>query len=321
MGAGDAFEGWIAAAEAALPAQLRAWTDTAARRRVLGEELAEAMAWTERMDWAEQFARRCPVEGAAPADYLSRRVVLATGAEAVLGPRFFDLDPARPFVEVLAWSRPPGLADLEALRAVAEQSVFAPTSVRVFLSGTGPHGATAWRRFVAAPLRLLRHTPPSRDVALAPADAEAVYGRYQQAYASLAEAPHWRPEFAQPESLGTLTEASRGQRLFDIQIDGQWHGLVGVQPRSLLGVEGLEVLEIVLDTFARGRRLAASVLQCLHHSVAASDDTILFGTIHAGNVPALRSARRSGRVDLGGWWLLPLERTAAGTADGPARLQ
>jgi L-amino acid N-acyltransferase YncA len=72
------------------------------------------------------------------------------------------------------------------------------------------------------------------------------------------------------------------------------------------GMSGFGVEEICLDAAARGRGLAAGVVQRLVDALPAADGDVLWGTIHPDNQPSLRNALSVGRRVVGGYvWVTP----------------
>ena len=64
------------------------------------------------------------------------------------------------------------------------------------------------------------------------------------------------------------------------------------------GLRGATIIELLLYPAAEGRGHGAHLSVLLARELPLPDDQILFGTIHADNLPAYRAAIRAGRVDV-----------------------
>jgi len=320
----DLQERFVEAELARCPFPVRAWTGDAALRRIVAAEVAEDLARIDDPGFAAWFHERIPVDGAVPDDYRPRIVEVA-GVVALAGIRFLGADPARPFVELLRAAGPledPVVRRLVARRAANAFAVFAPPRVRLFRwedsARPGGWGARDLR-IVAAPIAAVAATPSverAQEDALevVPTDAVAWYDDYLEAYADVrARRPEIR-DVAAPESRESLESCRDEGMLFELRVDGTWAGVAAVRAASMRGLGGALVVEVLLRTEARGRRLGGVIHRrvaehLLAHPPAGMPEVAepcLFGTIGASNVASLRAATAAGRRDLGGWWFLPV---------------
>ncbi len=94
--------------------------------------------------------------------------------------------------------------------------------------------------------------------------------------------------------------------LFDIEVDGQWAGIMAAS-RDVDGpLAGHLILEEFLDAPFRGRGLAARAQRCLIDVLPEAPGGLLFGTIDGVNHASMRTALKTGRMDVGGWTFVPL---------------
>ncbi len=301
----------VTAAEAGLHPWLAARTTREDRRAALADELRFALETAAQdLAYAERYAAAAPVVGRPATDFLDRWLPLATGGHVLVGPRWLGLDPDLPFVGVSASDRVLHPGDTGALQEVARRHFSGFTPGFVLLRTADPVGA--WpgtrpeMRHVVGPLGELRRRPlPAGLTAIARGDVTH-YARYVAVHtAHVAREPH-HARHARVESEADLrTLATRGL-LFDVLVDGAWAGLLAGEPESRWGARGATVVELLLDTPFRGRRLGPHLSGLLARSLPLPDEQLLFGTIHHDNVAAYRAALASGRVDVGGEVVIPL---------------
>lgn len=301
----------VDAAEAGMHPWLTARVPRDARRSALADELGYSLTTAAQdLGYAERYAGSAPDVGQPAAAFLDRWLPLDSGGHVLAGPRWLGLDPDLPFVGVSASDRVLRPADTDALRDVARRhfSGFAPGFVLLRAAdpvGTWP-GALPEMRHVVGVLGELRRRPlPAELTAVARTDLEH-YGRYVAIHeAHVARDPRHarRSRVESEEDLQAL--ADRGL-LFDVLVDGSWAGVLAGEPEARWGARGATVVELLLDHPFRGRGLGAHLSALLAGALPLPDEQFLFGTIHADNVPAYRSAVASGRVDVGGEVVIPL---------------
>jgi hypothetical protein len=91
------------------------------------------------------------------------------------------------------------------------------------------------------------------------------------------------------------------------EVAGEVAGILAARPGVACGCRGAEVVELVLAPGFCGRGYGAALSALIAQGVAEPDDQWLFGTIHAENQPAYRSALAAGRTDIGGEILIDLQ--------------
>lgn len=264
-----------------------------------------------------RFAAACPRLGAQVGDYAARRLPTTAGP-ALAGIRFFGGDTARPFVEVSALPAPAAEVDLDALatQLAASFRIFSPQWMRIFSPAPmdpPPHPrARGDVRLIAGHLAELRRLPPlpappgAEAVALRPDPTAACFEAYTEVYRRDHEAEPerrlWLPVEDRPSLLGCGREGGCHQ----IRVGGEWAGLVAARVGGMRGLSGWEVVDEVLAHPFRGRGLAPHAQRALFRALDAEVAPVIWGTIDARNQASLRTARRAGRTDVGGFWFLPL---------------
>jgi L-amino acid N-acyltransferase YncA len=301
----------VDAADAGLHPWVHEHVSTRARREALAEELGFFLDTAARdPEYAASFAELAPYSGEPPASYLDRWLPLSTGGHVLAGPRYLGRDPDLPFLGVSGSDRVLTPADAEPLTTLAREH-FAPFAQKfVLLSTSDP--IDAWpgtrpeqRQVVGLLGDLRRRALPPGLRAVARGDT-AHYDRYRQIFdddvaRDPAHARHTRAETR--EDLQALADQGL---VFDVEVDGEWAGVLAAEPDVRRGVRGATVVELVLDHAFRGRGLGRHLSTLLATAVTLPDDQCLMGTIHADNTTSLRSALAAGRVDVGGEITIPV---------------
>ncbi len=112
-------------------------------------------------------------------------------------------------------------------------------------------------------------------------------------------APEHRVQ-ARPEPAADLAELIDAETAWSVHVAGEPAGILAARPGVASGCRGSEVVELVLAPGFCGRGYGAALSILLARGVPQPDDQWLFGTIHADNQPAYRSALAAGRIDVGG---------------------
>lgn len=166
---------------------------------------------------------------------------------------------------------------------------------------------TPYKRYLAARLIDLHHRePPSNAevITLHSPDDCSFYPEYEQHYEAFWKArPDLKP-FVRIESRDDLERyrAAGGLRL--IEVDHTFAGVFAALPQTSHGLAGWCMHERILFDPFRGQHLGAAALWHFARTLPPQNNAALFGTIVPDNQPSLRSARKLGRLDVGGtWWL------------------
>jgi hypothetical protein len=244
-----------------------------------------------------------PIEAVAP-----RWVSTAHAAGAAHGVaelRFKGLDVSQPFVELSVFDC--GAKEQMAELVDAALTAFEPFSarrVRASLShadvarfATRGLDISADLYCVAGSLPTLRartDRAPPRIELRAVTNVRASYEYYTELYQSLVAT---RPNIAREvyrSSFEEFTNMVASDKSFEAHVDGRRAGIVAATPAKLWGQPGWVMQEECLATDFRGRGLGVDLQRALLDHLDAQRG-VLWGTIHASNLPSLRTAQRHGR--------------------------
>jgi hypothetical protein len=158
---------------------------------------------------------------------------------------------------------------------------------------------------LAAPARCMADRPKARGferVKLKRSTVLDFYPRYKALYeATYVERPELRGE-VRTETEDSLAYCLKEGFLFEIIVDGKWAGVVAAKWRTLVGIRGVFMVEIVLTPEARGQRLGAAVHQILAGTVASAEPAaVIIGTIWTKNYWSRQAALQAGRIEIGAW--------------------
>ena len=285
------------------------WVSPADRFDALARELVADITMMTDLDFAtwrrDLFAPELPVEV-----MLDRWVIVTDDLQAMLSMRYEGGDVALPFVQAIVLSRAvDSVADLHALAAatVAVYGVLGPHYLRAWSAKLANHfpATRQDKRFLAAPLDMLRRTPLPPGLSASPT---ADLARYDQAYGAYqavdAKHPHHSRQAA-IETRDALEESRQSGTLFDVLIDGVWSGYIAATAGGRLGLPGFTIRELVLVESARGRSLGRYLSPLLARALPDSHG-VLIGTVHHDNIGARCAALNAGRIDVGGWFTVAL---------------
>lgn len=289
----------------------RRWVDDQVRLELLTEQRADDVLLATDLQIAElrrdRFAPDQPAEA-----LLNRWVTVTDDLAAMLSMRYEGGDPTRPFVDATVLSRPVANEDLAALtgRVVTAFGTLGPTYLRLWSADSAGHFADTVpdKRFLAAPILDLRagQQPVPAELSVARAQSLDGYELAQAAYADVDREHSGHPEQAALQDADDLEESMTAGTLFDVMVDGEWAGLLAATPEGeTLGLPAYVVQELVLDARFRGRGHGAHLTTLLARALPDAS-RVLLGTIHADNRGALQAAQKAGRVDVGGWFQVPL---------------
>jgi L-amino acid N-acyltransferase YncA len=258
----------------------------------------------------ERFAPGRPIEV-----MFNQWVEVAADQHVMLSMRYEDGDPAKPFVDASALSRPLQPGDVRPAASAASKYFGSLKPKYLRLWSSEPAG---WipeclpdKRFLAGPLDVLRRagTPLPAELTLVRANSLANYERAQAAYDAVDAAHPDHPEQAQLQRRDKLESTVEDGFLFDVMVDGTWAGYIAAQPDGqYLGLPAYTVQDIILAPGSRGRGYGPHLTTLLARALP-DDLSFLIGTIHANNRGAITAAQTAGRTDIGGWLQTPLAGT------------
>lgn len=302
---------------------LTRWYGEEGMRQNIGpdaEELAEGLFDDEYGAMIRDLVEQIPVQD--PLLWADRTVDLGDGHWAITSIRFRNRDLSRPFVYVLACSAPP---TAETLHRLAEcvmpvYEAFSPLCFRVLAPGpSGPFdpasstpdlGLAIDQRFLAGRVEELNAAPRRTafsEVSLEPITAAEAAQYVSEMHERLRAANPDQHYWASPATAEELQQPEEERLLFTVRT-AEPIGVVAAKRDDSYGMTGFCVQEITVDEEFRGRGLGTA---SLHHlcrklgEVAAAGD-VLWGTIHADNLPSLNNARSVGREEVATYmWVTP----------------
>lgn len=287
--------------------------DTVGRNKIQ-QQLREQVALNLSYCTDERFAQSnfdfCKIEGATPADFKYRLIKTPFG-EIITSIRFIGGDLSKPAVFLI--HKDFELDYVQKIRQVGqivgeEYAVFKPPRFRwfspkieteliksnAFISGDSIYVTHFLDYLKQQPL------PPNYDkVQLELATSINWYEEYKTTYETIYK--HWPAsrEMTRIESQTSLQEIIEKKLLFEIKIENHWAGIIGVTQTSDKFLAGYCVYEELLTEDFRGKLLASAVQRRLIENLPTTQDAMLFGTIHYGNIPSLRTAYKVGRQSAG----------------------
>jgi len=248
-------------------------------------------------------------EGAARA--APSRLIAFDGHWLVATVNFHDHAAERPFICLDRSTIPPGMiSDWSGLkqRLLQRFAEFRPRAALFFhpshLPLTAPTAGID-DHLLAAPAKHIAEMPTAAGterIALQRSTGLDFYPRYKAIYeATYVERPELRGE-VRTETRDSLAYCLKHGFLFEIFVDGAWAGVVAAKRRTLVGIRGMFMVEIVLAADSRGQRLGPAVHQLFAEAVARVEpDAVIIGTISEKNPWSLQAAFRAGRVEIGAW--------------------
>ncbi|MBK7758715.1 MAG: hypothetical protein IPI35_20425 [Deltaproteobacteria bacterium] len=213
------------------------------------------------------------------------------------------------FLELAALDGPVDTACLEELIEEARRHPLAPRALRVEVAGQLPseRSASADLRIIVGHTRdLVARPAPSTPLRLEQARDTSGYARYAEAFrAFVAADARVGPELWLPDEA-TFRELVDGGHAYDAHVDGQWAGFIAARAETFIGNDGWIVHEELLDAPFRGRGLAPALQRALVERLHEGRPGLVHGTIHFKNAASLATAKRVGRIDVGGYFFLEL---------------
>lgn len=287
----------------------RTWVADDVRLVLFAEQHAMDVVLATDLGIATQRAER--FAPGQPPELLLNRWTPVGDLHAMLSMRYEGGDATKPFVDATPLSRAVREEDLQQLAAAAQQAygVLEPRYLRLWSAQPIGHfqGTGVDRRFMAGLVTDLRnHLKVPAELTFARATNLDNYPRAVAAYAAIDRAHPDHPDQARIETAEDLAESIEAGLLYDVLVDGEWAGYVGAHVNDeTLGLPAYVVQEFILDPAYRGRGYGR-YLPALLAQALPDDKPILLGVIHAGNRSALEAAKASGRIDIGGWFQVPL---------------
>lgn len=222
---------------------------------------------------AERFRELVPVPGLVASDYAPRVIRLCNHRTFIADLRFRDLDPSKPLVQLRAASFELIPTNIAAVMSavVSEYAHVRPRWFRAFLT-PGEEALAGWEAL-----------PTSRGL------------RVMAEHLSRLKA---RPLPARYDSM-VLRRRPNSELGWDGFVDGSRVGAITLDRTRCFARRGFEIVDQWVAPHYRGRGLGAALQRAAIERLRGN--VIVFGTISPDNVPSLRTARRIGRLDIGGF--------------------
>ena len=284
--------------------------------RLVATWLAEQLAHVDDAAFADLFAEHLR-KATIPARDYAHRVVDNDGLRLLGGIRFFNLDAARPFVDVIALNGAPQttLPDRESdavwqrlRRAVSSAwAAFHPRRLRLLvpIDTTLPDDAETDLTVHAAAYQTMADSGASTTdetaVSVVPLDdLDVAVGMTEQRYA---EVQRYDPDLAAaitPASRDELADCQAERGLFAIRHRETCVGLLAIRSDNVEWLAGDVVVEEVIDSAYAGKGLAAAAQRSLARSISGRHaigraGALLLGTINRRNIASRKTAERAGR--------------------------
>ncbi|MEY2930889.1 MAG: hypothetical protein RL033_1638 [Pseudomonadota bacterium] len=290
---------------------VRAWCPDARRRRY-EEASAQYLRRTIDEESSRRYARACPVVGVEDHRlYQLRELTMTTGARLLVGIHFRGQATSYPFVGVFAQSRWLTSEEMAAAHAalMREFRVFSPRASWWWASTEEqvPKLATACGDLLlvmGSLAEILSQTPAAlppewslRRVSSVSEVGTAFVDLYQSFHAA-------RPELAEavPTSpLDALEECAMAEGLYACFVGSEIVGVVAAKPVAQYAVDAWLMWDIVLARQYCGKGLAPLLQRAVLDRLDSDRAPLVAGTIHAKNLPSLRTALRVGRHIVGTW--------------------
>ena len=276
----------------------------------LREAQKDALASLVDEGQAQLFAEAMAVL-ALPAPCFKSRLIEIDGVRLIAAINFRDVSGAMPYIRILRSTAAPGtISDWSGLRLCLAGVFreFKPHAVLFFHPDHVPLDAPTTGiddHLLAAPAQVIATSPPAAGlerVELRRSITVDFYPRYQAIYEAVYVArPALRGE-VRTETRESLADCLALGLLSEIFIDGNWAGVLAADQRSVMGIQGVYLVEIVLAQEVRGQRLGPAVHQRFAREIVeARPAQIVLGTISDKNPWSRRTALRAGRIEIGAW--------------------
>lgn len=252
----------------------------------------------------------CKVKGSAVADY-KYRIVQTPFGEMVCSIRFVGGDLNKPAVFVMRQdfeiNKPKQIKEIgEILKK--EYALFKPKRIRWY-SGKLEHKLIKNNAFINGDLirigeflsKLKKQIPPINygKIVLEKAKNSDWYDDYFQAYEKIYKVDADFIERAQALEKDVVQQLINKELFYEIQIENKLAGLIAANNESNRFLKGFVVYEEILFENFRRKQFATAAQFHLIEQLEASNNEMLYGTIHYENQASLKTALRCGRQIVG----------------------
>jgi hypothetical protein len=239
----------------------------------------------------------------------NNRLIQFGPIRTIAGIRFRNRDSRFPFISIEQSSNPIGTIrdSSDLLRGLQHAfAPFRPHALSFFHSAHLPlliPEASADYHVMIAPVHSMaaRAPPPNVNrLELAASDSLGFYDRYMALYSEIFAERPWARATLRVEDRESLQACLAEGLLFDVYVDGAWCGIIAGIHSARGGINGIEIVDIILARNIRGAGLGVAAQWRFADLVCRSErSAVIWGTISDKNVPMRKTAERAGRVDVG----------------------
>ncbi len=276
--------------------------------KCISKHLVDIYEYTKNIDFATKNYKYCKkaVPNSKPKDYLFRNLETPFGI-LVSSIRYMGGDLTKPFVFIVLKNfEINSIEKIEWLSSFLneEYKVFSPKRIawhtnkiqedfinnHSFINGDMVYVA----EFLDY-LKTEKIIVSDRKIKLKIAENTNWYKQYKTAYNLLFEKDNFYNEMIQITTEATFKEMIQHKTLFEIVIDNEWAGIIGVMPENDKYLSGYCVYEEFLLEKFRGKGMAKHIQQKMIHLLPSSPNKMVYGTIHYNNKSSLKTALGVGR--------------------------
>jgi GNAT superfamily N-acetyltransferase len=140
---------------------------------------------------------------------------------------------------------------------------------------------------------------------LEPDPGVSCYEAYRDVYTRLHRDVPGSSQSSRCEAREALEACAADGALFCLRDRGRLAGIIAARLDRRHGARTWYMIEEVLDGDYRGRGLAPALQRALIARLDPARAALILGEIDDVNLPSLRTALRTGRLDAGGWVFVP----------------
>lgn len=279
-------------------------------RKLLLKEVEQNLTYCTDDDAAKRFYDYVKKEGSTPDDYKYKLIITPLG-EMITSIRYVGGDLNKPAVYLIhKYFDLKELKDIKLIGEIIEKeyAVFKPKRLRWYSSAIETE-LIEDNDFIDGDLiyvaefvdNLKKQSLPKNfnKVTIHHATSLNWYSEYQKGFESIYKKQPAFIEMVQVESKDTFNELINKQLLFEINVDGNWAGIIAADKGHDYFFKGYYIVEEFLIEEFRGKQLASSAQRHLINQLESNTNEMLFGTIHFGNPASLRTALSAKRKVIG----------------------
>lgn len=262
---------------------------------------------------AQKFQKQCFVENTDSDNYKIRYFEPEPRLKILAGIRFRGLDMTKPYVAILHRNFP--IQDAEYLKNIIallkeEFKIFKPKAILFHQSShiVEAHINEGYRdkQILIGGINDISNHTLKDPISIELAQDSNFYGQYSAEYDQFHTQYPDRADFARAESKHDIESYVKNDLVYLIKIHKEFGGVFIVTKSSVLGAEGYYVIENFLFKDFRGKGFAPQAQTLVAKELVKRGGKVLFGSIYPNNFASFNAAKRSGRVDIGGSFMIPI---------------